>query len=486
MIVQSAANCKNQLVDPPQAHFSFDKSLEKYGKYIYNGEKLSTEDAAPPKKPFGEQTVNNMKQFTIVSDTPDKLLQLLDSLRDKPYYKNASDRLLLVMSGVSGADAARGALERLSVKAQDVKLAGLTTANPGGTVWTLLLFERSRVELCHYDCGAADVGEAAKQLRRTLRYQKHAAGVVLFSSLPGGDTERFLSLLGKNGRLTAPVFGALADSEASPSVLGGFGADERGIVALVLCGAMLQLHYHYDVGWRPIGKEFRVSETDGACLVSQLDGEPAVRVYEKYLGIAADRGFVDNARGFPLALERGGRRVLRCPTGFDRSGRLHFNAPLAEGDAVRLCCASPRRLLEESQLYADALRAFEPQALLLTVCDSRTRFLGEPPGSDVCGCTVFLPQCARSEVCAGILLDQHGGGIVNSAVVSLAMREGDAHKARPVVLPEPRAQSAFPLDERLAHYLAQTTVELDEAKAALASLRGTAGGQADDQKSEVQ
>lgn len=66
---------------------------------------------------------------------------------------------------------------------------------------------------------------------------------------------------------------------------------------------------------------------------------------------------------------------------------------------------------------------------------------------------------------AGIMLDKKGGGVINSAILSIGLREGSSRGARDTrttVLPETRRQGAIPLNERLARFLEQTTNELGD------------------------
>lgn len=101
---------------------------------------------------------------------------------------------------------------------------------------------------------------------------------------------------------------------------------------------------------------------------------------------------------------------------------------------------------------------------LLLMCENRARFLGELTAADMQSYTAFSPQAAWVRAHAGIMLDKKGG-VINSAILSIGLREGSSRGARDTrttVLPETRRQGAIPLNERLARFLEQTTNELGD------------------------
>ena len=424
-----------------------------------------------------------MKQYTLSTDNPEELIALIDSIRDEPEYQNASDRLLLVAAQEppgpqeSQETAVRVRLGRLLRTLEGIKIVGFTMSTfqlspekasniSNGAVYTLLLFERSRVGVHYYDCRGITAEEAGRRFQREIRYREHIAGIMVFSAGISMELDRFLAALEPQSLRGVPIIGAEAGSDETPGLFGGFGESDCGVAALVLSGRSLQLRCDYDMGWKPIGKEMRVTSMDGSYCVRTIDGENAASIYEKYLGVSPDHYFVENVREFPLVTEHGQRKVVRCPSGYDRDGRLHFNAKLREGETVRLSYANPRRLLEDTRRYAAAMQAFDPQALLLIVCENRARFLGDLTAADMESYTAFMPQTAWLRGYAGIMLDNLGGGVVNSAILSVGLREGFSSRHggndRPAVAPDNRRLGAIPLNERLARFLEQTTNELED------------------------
>ena len=418
-----------------------------------------------------------MKQYSLFTDKPEEFIKLVDSLRSEPFYKNAGDRLLLVASQEPGGPGLHDRVDMLSHALEDIKIVGLTMTDfplspeqmarmTTGAIYTLLLFERSRVDLYAYDCRSITTEEAGRRFRREIRYQENVAGILVFSAGVVKEIDQFLTAIAKSNRHNVPIIGAEAGSDNVPFIFGSFGGYNRGIVALVFSGPSLHLHYNYDMGWKPIGKDMRITSTDGNYCVSTIDGQSAASIYEKYLGVSPDRYFVENVREFPLVTTRGERKVVRCPSGYDKDGRLYFIAKLNEGETVHLSYANPRRLLEDTKLYAEAMKSFEPQALLLILCENRARFLGELTPTDMQSYLSFQPQAAWMRAHAGIMMDSRGGGVINSAILTIGLREGvsrgSRHSDPSAVLPETSRQGAIPLNERLARFLEQTTKELGD------------------------
>lgn len=417
-----------------------------------------------------------MRQYSLFTDDPLEFVALVDTIRDEPFYLNASDRLLLIASQEPGGPGLHHRVDKLLRALPGVRMVGLTMSDfmippeqaarmASGAMYTLLLFERSRVDIYHYDCRAMTAEEAGRQFRRAIRYQEHVAGILVFSAGVVMEIDRFLSTVAQNNRHDVPIIGAEAGSDDVPFIFGDFGGDDCGIAALVFSGRSLHLHYNYDMGWKPIGKDLTVTAMEGSYCVAAIDGEPAASIYEKYLGVSPDRFFAENVREFPLVTARGERKAVRCPSGYDKDGKLYFIAKLDEGETVHLSYANPRRLLDDTKLYADAMKAFEPQALLLIVCENRTRFLGELTATDMASYTSFMPQASWARAHAGIMLDKRGGGVINSAILSIGLREGSPRGESadlPAVLPETRRQGTIPLNERLARFLEQTTNELED------------------------
>jgi hypothetical protein len=133
--------------------------------------------------------------------------------------------------------------------------------------------------------------------------------------------------------------GLVADGENFKETL--IGADQisksKNVVALGFYGTRLKIHYGSISGFEPFGPEREITRAEGNILY-ELDGEPALGLYKKYLG---DRlqDLPTQCFYFPLyyytyKMEKG---IVRTILGVDeRSGNMTIAGDLEQGGTVRL------------------------------------------------------------------------------------------------------------------------------------------------------
>ena len=142
-------------------------------------------------------------------------------------------------------------------------------------------------------------------------------------------------------------------------------------------------------GWKPFGVARRATKADGNVLL-ELDGEPALQVYRRYLGEYA-KELPASGLFFPLALlddRRADTGVTRTLLGVDdAAGSITFAGDVAEGGYVRLMHAGNDALVDGAE--AAAREARPPVApggdalALLFSCVGRRLVLGEAVDEEV-------------------------------------------------------------------------------------------------------
>ncbi|MBO6108311.1 MAG: response regulator [Eubacterium sp.] len=419
-----------------------------------------------------------MIQRTLITNKAGEIDAFLDDIRKDEVYKRANDSLILFSDQNSEPAHLKERVCMIEKKVPKAKVVGITMPESHVTGvynnreklagYSYISFDRSKIDIMVFKHGDISAEDAGRQLARRVRYLEHLAGILVFSSGYENDIDRFLTSVADGDRFDALIAGAQAEATGCPYVCVSQDDEkvlEKGIVVLILYGRGLHLYYNYDMGWRAIGKEMRVTGTDGRYIVSEIDGAPAVSIYKDYLGVLPDEYFSDNVREFPLVTYRGDRQVVRTPVKYDEKGRLYFIAGVNEGDVVRFSYGNPRRLLEDTKSYADSMQDFGPQALIMIICENRVRFLGRQVASDIGTYQSFMPEVAWVRGFAAVMMDDGGGGIANSAIVTIGMREGAPRAddlGRQVVLSDFKNKGAIPLDQRLAMFLEKTTRELEE------------------------
>ena len=242
----------------------------------------------------------------------------------------------------------------------------------------------------------------------------------------------------------------------------GFYTD--GVILIVYCGENLHVCVEQILGWKPLGKEMTFTRTLGSTCVATIDDMPAAQVYEKYLNVKPDKFMLFNICEFPLLINRNGFTIARIPPIYDEEGRLYFGADVHQGEKFRLSYGNPQEILKETWDASERIRLFEPEGVALIICGSRTIFFNENAGAEVKYFKRFHPQTVYSHGNSELFRYQNRGGVLNSSIVVVAMREGDKTNA-PIAVEEAPSlcndrPKIIPLADRMANFLEVTTDEL--------------------------
>lgn len=195
---------------------------------------------------------------------------------------------------------------------------------------------------------AADSARAGREIaaRLTTRHLVHL--LVLADGLNVNGSELVRGLTEAAGVGVTVTGGLAADGEAFQRTLVGVGASPRSgqVAAVGFYGERFRVGCGWGGGWDPFGPD-RVVTRSTANRLSELDGEAALDLYERYLGEEASR-LPAAALRFPLALyDAGTQGVVRTILGVDRGRReLVFAGDVPQGTVVRLMKANVDRLVD--------------------------------------------------------------------------------------------------------------------------------------------
>lgn len=152
-------------------------------------------------------------------------------------------------------------------------------------------------------------------------------------------------------------------------------------VAVGLYGSSLRVGVGAGTGWDRFGPERRVTRADGNVLW-ELDGRPALDLYDAYLGPLAAEMPASGLR-FPLGVRAPGQdyELVRTLLAIDReAGTMTFAGDVPEGATARLMRANPDRLvdgaIDGARRAADALGT-APELALLVSCVGRRWTMGQ-------------------------------------------------------------------------------------------------------------
>jgi len=147
-------------------------------------------------------------------------------------------------------------------------------------------------------------------------------------------------------------------------------------------------------GWIPIGLPMKVTKAKGAVL-HELDGRPAVSIYEDYFGEKAKElrkePLARMAITYPLGLKIEGldEYLIRDPITVDEHGAITCAAEIPEGSEIRLMIGSKEKAIEAAQDAARKLvKDFEaakakPKFLLMFNCIAREKLFGQKAKDEI-------------------------------------------------------------------------------------------------------
>ncbi|WP_205650264.1 FIST signal transduction protein [Actinoplanes solisilvae] len=152
------------------------------------------------------------------------------------------------------------------------------------------------------------------------------------------------------------------------------------VTAVGLAGPHIRVTTGSRGGWDIFGPRRLVTRSDGNIL-SELDGQPALELYKRYLGERA-AGLPATALLFPLAIwtpEAPDRRVVRTVLAIDENAQsMTFAGDVPVGSTVQLMRASLDRLIDgASDAASQTATDLPPGALTVAVsCVGRRLILG--------------------------------------------------------------------------------------------------------------
>jgi hypothetical protein len=160
-----------------------------------------------------------------------------------------------------------------------------------------------------------------------------------------------------------PLTGGLAGDGAKfeETLVGADGAPKRGQVAAVgFYGPSIRIGHGSAGGWDEFGPRRRITRSTGNVLY-ELDGRPALDLYERYLGEEDARGLPGTALLFPLLIRdpvQPDQDVVRTVLAIDRAARsMTFAGDIPDGWVAQLMRGNFDRLAAGAAVAARQARS---------------------------------------------------------------------------------------------------------------------------------
>jgi hypothetical protein len=198
-----------------------------------------------------------------------------------------------------------------------------------------------------------------------------------------------------------PITGGLAGDNgafARTWTMGPRGVSDRAVVAIGLRGDRLGFSHGFFGGWQPFGPARQVTRCDGNVL-QELDGEPALAVYKRYLGDYA-KDLPSSGLLFPFAMLAENRNeigLIRTILGVNEAdGSLVLAGAIERGGYLKLMHASTEALVDGAETaarIAHTVRDLGKAGLAILVsCVGRKLVMGDRTEEEVEAVAAVLGQ----------------------------------------------------------------------------------------------
>ncbi len=228
-----------------------------------------------------------------------------------------------------------------------------------------------------YRCGAA-IGNALKA--------DDLAGVFILSDGLNVNGSKLVAGITSAVSGNIPITGGLAGdgAEFSETLVGADDSPRANRVAAIgFYGSAIRIGHGSAGGWDVFGPRRRITKSIGNLLI-ELDGEPALDLYERYLGEEDTRGLPGTALLFPLQIsdpDQPESAIMRTVLAVDRQKRtMTFAGDMPQGWTAQLMRGNFDRL---SAGAADAARQARPgigggdSIAILVSCIGRRLLMGQ-------------------------------------------------------------------------------------------------------------
>lgn len=232
----------------------------------------------------------------------------------------------------------------------------------------------------------ADSHAAGERLGKALAGQPDLRAVLVYG--PGVDINGSAVVKGLSGALgvSVPITGGLAGDGGAfreTWTLGPDGAQSRGIVAIAFSGDALRFAHGSFGGWEPFGPMRKVTRSKDNVLF-ELDGEPALEVYKRYLGQYA-KDLPASGLLFPFLMagaERDPTGLIRTILAVDeQNGSVTLAGDIDPEGYLKLMHSNTDQLVGGAEAAAEAAHKMAQDdgrgLVLLVSCVGRKLVMGE-------------------------------------------------------------------------------------------------------------
>ncbi|MBF0334464.1 MAG: FIST C-terminal domain-containing protein [Alphaproteobacteria bacterium] len=307
---------------------------------------------------------------------------------------------LVLVFGSATHFAASGFSEGLRQSFPESSVVGCSTAGEitrrgvdnGSCVVTAIRFAGTPIRVAEAGLSGIEGSfSAGEDLARRLEGPE-LAGVLVFGRGLGINGSALIDGMASVLGADMAISGGLAGDDGAfqrTLILTPSGVFDDRVVAIGFFGGRLRLGHGSFGGWEPFGPTRRVTRAEGNILF-ELDGEPALNIYKRYLGEYA-KDLPASGLLFPFEmLDEGHARVglIRTILGIDEAaGSLILAGAIDPSGYLRLMHASPDALVQGAEQAARTAapgdRGDAPALAVLVSCVGRKLVMGDQVDEEI-------------------------------------------------------------------------------------------------------
>ncbi|MGD8523131.1 MAG: FIST N-terminal domain-containing protein [Desulfobacterales bacterium] len=219
------------------------------------------------------------------------------------------------------------------------------------------------------------VGQSAAEWAKTV-YDNPALMVVTAGLFTNGD--QIVNGITDTMDRQVPLFGGRSGDDLRRQETFVFSASKtisNGVVALIFDQSTIDLQGIAVSGWKGIGTPKTITKAEGN-IVYEIDNEPVLDMYNKYLNIGDDIGL---ALEYPLLLLRDdGTFVMRVSATLNEDKSMVYGGTMPEGSKVRFSMPPGLEVIDHAIEQVSAFHQQIPKsdAIVLFSCKARHMALG--------------------------------------------------------------------------------------------------------------
>ncbi len=326
-----------------------------------------------------------MQAFNMYYTNEEDFIDFIGQQKISQALEKATSILVQIYSGVIETDKLRKILKIIAKHLPQAYIAGATTAGEilNGIVSknkiaiSITTFETTTIRVASFE------KNEYKHVRKIVNYiaenlvQPNTKGILLHSNsftYPADDLLNVFTEILPN----IPVFGGAAgdNMKFQQQYVICNQQISTGIFVAVFNSDKLNISTDYHFNWQEIGKQFVVTKAKKHIL-KEINNEPALDIYKKYLGQRVAANLPLSGIEFPIIFDFYGVKVARVVMGINSKKELELSASVKNGDVFRFGYARIESILNKGYGIVETFKDSSTQVIWLFSCTARLSFLQE-------------------------------------------------------------------------------------------------------------